>query len=201
MAPAVDESTREQLLREARDLYLEKGFAGFSLREVARRVGVSATAVYRHFEDKEDLLAEVCAAGFRIFSGYLIRALDGRTPRERMARSAALYLQFALENPRDYRVIFMGAADDLQAVRSRTKPKGRENSATFQFLVDRVRECMQVGDIARGDPEQTATMIWANVHGLASLRISGHLSFGMNDEQFAKFYKRATDLYVERLAP
>jgi AcrR family transcriptional regulator len=195
-----DETTRDRLLREARDLYLDKGFAGFSLREVARRTGVSATAVYRHFDSKEALLEEVCAAGFRIFSGYLIRALDGRTPRDRMVRSSALYLQFAIENPRDYRVIFMGAADDHARAAS-GKPKGRENSATFQFLVDRVRECMQVGDIARGDPEQTATMIWANVHGLASLRISGHLSWGMNDEQFAKFYKRATELFLDGLAP
>src|SRR5437868_3673187 len=101
--------TKARLRTEARDLYLDGGFAGFSLREVARRCGVSATAVYRHFDDKEALLRDVCATGFHIFSSYLLHALAARTPRDRLSARAEQYLRFAIENTRDYRFIFIVA--------------------------------------------------------------------------------------------
>src|SRR5262245_2438955 len=100
MAPE-REPTRARLLTIARDLYLEAGPAGFSLREVARRAAVSAPAVYRHYDGKEALLREACGEGFRIFSTYLIRALTGSTPRARLTRSIEEYLHFGLEHPLD----------------------------------------------------------------------------------------------------
>jgi AcrR family transcriptional regulator len=123
------EQTKARLLTEARDLYIEEGFARFSLREVARRAGVSAAAVYRHYDGKEALLRQVCAEGFRVFSSYLLRALAGKTPRERMVLCSRQYLRFALEHPRDYRVIFMGAAEDFAAL----APAGKayESAPTF----------------------------------------------------------------------
>jgi AcrR family transcriptional regulator len=193
------EQTKARLLTEARDLYLEEGFARFSLREVARRAGVSAAAVYRHYDGKEALLRQVCAEGFRIFSSYLMRALAGATPRERLVQSSRQYLRFALEHPRDYRVIFMGGAEDFAAL----APPGNahESAPTFQFLVDRVRECMQAGVILAADPTATAALVWANVHGLASLRLSGHLARAGSDEEFARFYDGAVERLLAGLAP
>src|SRR4051812_39557695 len=63
--------TRALLVTAARDLFLEAGEAGFSLREVARRVGVSPAAVYRHFDGKEALIFAACTQGFAVFSSYL----------------------------------------------------------------------------------------------------------------------------------
>lgn len=193
------EQTKARLLAEARDLYLEEGFGRFSLREVARRAGVSAAAVYRHYDGKEALLRQVCAEGFRIFSSYLLRALAGTTPRERMVLCSRQYLRFALEHPRDYRVIFMGAAEDVAALVP--KEDSYQSAPTFQFLVDRVRECVQAGVIDGGDPTTTAALIWANVHGLASLRLSGHLARAGSDAQFARFYDEAVERLLEGLAP
>jgi AcrR family transcriptional regulator len=193
------EQTKARLLTEARDLYLEEGFVRFSLREVARRAGVSAAAVYRHYDGKEALLRQVCAEGFRIFSSYLLRALAGETPRERLVQSSRQYLRFALENPRDYRVIFMGAAEDVAALAP--AENAHEYAPTFQFLVDRVRECMQEGVIRKGDPTATAALVWANVHGLASLRLSGHLARAGSDEQFRHFYDEAVERLLAGLAP
>ncbi|HEX8950264.1 MAG TPA: TetR/AcrR family transcriptional regulator [Polyangia bacterium] len=192
------EHTKARLRTEARDLYLDGGFAGFSLREVARRAGVSAAAVYRHFDDKEALLRDVCAAGFAIFSSYLLRALAARTPRERMAAAAEQYLRFALENPRDYRFIFMGAAEDRATL---APVETAESASTFHFLVDRVRECMQVHVLQKGDPQAIAASIWAHVHGLCSLRLSGHFAGQGSDEEFARFYHAATHQLLAGLAP
>ncbi len=193
------EQTRARLVAEARDLYLEVGLERLSLREVARRSGVSAPAVYRHFDSKEALLAEVCAEGFRIFSSYLSRALQAPTARERMTASAEQYLRFALEHPHDYRAIFMAGAGDGPRVLPLPKNDSRY-AGTFQFLVDRVRECMQDKVLRKADPDETAAIIWAHVHGLASLRLSGNLSRAGNDAQFKKFYMHAAEQLLAGLA-
>src|SRR4051812_755521 len=162
--------TRALLVTAARDLFLEAGEPGFSLREVARRVGVSPAAVYRHFEGKEALIFAACTQGFEVFSGYLVRALAASTPLERALAACEQYRAFALENPLDYRFIFMSPAEQVQP------PQAGASSAierpllpqytTFQFLVDRVRECMDAGVIARGDPGKTSVLVWAHLHGL-----------------------------------
>jgi AcrR family transcriptional regulator len=191
------EHTKARLRAEARDLYLERGFAGFSLREVARRAGVSGAAVYRHFDDKEALLRDVCAAGFRIFSSYLLRALAARTPRERMAATAEQYLRFAVENSRDYRFIFMGAAEHYATL---APADTTESAGTFHFLVERVRECMQERVLAKADPFAVAATIWAHVHGLVSLRLSGHFAGYGSDDEFARFYRAAAAQLLAGLA-
>ena len=190
-----DPDTRARLLERAREVYLEGGPAHFSLREVARRVGVSAPAVYRHFDDKEALLAAVCEEGFRTFGSYLLRALSARSPLARLRAAGDQYLRFALDHPRDYRVIFMSAVEDLGGA-----PGSPHESPTFQFLVDRVRECMDVEVLAAGDPAEVAVAIWAHVHGLASLRLSGQLAVIGNDAAFAKFFRRSTDRLLAGLA-
>jgi AcrR family transcriptional regulator len=193
------EETRARLLREARDLYLEKGLAAFSLREVARRVDLSPGAVYRHFDSKEALLREVCAAGFRTFGSYLMRALAAPTPRERMTSSALQYLRFGLENPLDYRVMFMGGADGFAAVGP--PPGSSSPEPTFQFLVDRVEECMRAKILRKGDSTEVAAIIWAHVHGLVSLRLSGHLGRAGTDAEFTRFYESAAERVIRGLAP
>ena len=188
--------TKARLLAEARDLYVEEGPASFSLREVARRAGVSAAAVYRHYDGKDALFEQVCAAGLQVFYGYLVRALSEPTPHERLVGSAAQYLYFGLENPRDYRVLFMGAGP----VHKQPPGKGKKPDATFQFLIDRVQECMKAGILREDDPDEVATAIWAHVHGLVSLRLAGQLAHVGSDAQFAKLYQRSTERLVEGLS-
>jgi AcrR family transcriptional regulator len=191
------DGTKARLLGEARDLYLEEGFARFSLREVARRAGVSAAAVYRHYDGKEGLFGEVCAAGLQVFYGYLVRAMAEATPQARLGAAGRQYLRFALEHPSDYRVLFMGGAADAPTAPPPGKPRTPE--PTFQFLVDRVRECMHAGLLREGDADETAAIIWAQVHGLVSLRLTGQLARVGTDAQFARFYERAVDQLIAGL--
>jgi AcrR family transcriptional regulator len=188
--------TRTELMAAARDLFLENGPAQFSLREVARRVGISAPAVYRHFDNKEALLLAACTQGFHVFSGYLVRALSARTPRERLLATSEQYRLFALENPLDYRFIFMTVADK---VRSETGGS-LEQDTTFQFLVDRVRECTEAGVLAPNEPMISAVLIWAHVHGLVSLRLSQHLHAIGNDEAFTGLYRASVERLLRGLA-
>jgi AcrR family transcriptional regulator len=194
------DQTRARLIAEARDLYLEEGLGRFSLREVARRAGISAPAIYRHYEGKEALLREVCSQGFRIFALYLARALDEKRPRERLVRAGKEYLRFALENPRDYRFMFMSAAEDVAAMQP--VRRADDPDPTFQFLVDRVDECIQARVLKRGrTAPATARYIWAFVHGMASLRLSGLLEEAGDAAHFAAYYATALDQLLDGLAP
>ena len=180
-------ATRTQLLDIARSIVVHEGTTDFSLREVARRAGLSPAAVYRHFASKEALLDEVCAIGFQKLCMYLLGATSAKTPRARLDASGDAYLRFALENPEDYRAIFMTP--------SRGKKPGSPGEA-FQLLMDRVRECMDAKVLKRGDVMEVSVSIWAHVHGLASLRLSGHLAEAGSDAQFKSFYRQSVDKLV-----
>jgi AcrR family transcriptional regulator len=159
--------TRARILSEARELLLEAGLNGFSMRVLAERVGVTATALYRHFDDRD--------AGFSTFGSYLMRALGGATPLERFRLTGKAYLDFALEQGRDYELMFMTNCEDLGLQRLSEEIQQRAQS-TFVFLVDRVSECMEAGVFARAEPRTVAVYVWAQTHGLASLWLVGQLA-------------------------
>ncbi len=198
------DDTRALLLTAARDLFLEAGEPGFSLREVARRVGVSPAAVYRHFEGKEALIFAACTQGFEVFSSYLVRALAATTPLERALAACEQYRAFGVENPLDYRFIFMSPATPEQKPKEPASFAGDQPTlpqhSTFQFLVDRVRECMDAGVIARGDTQRTAVLVWAHLHGLVSLRLAGLLRAIGDEQAFAEIYRQSVARLFRSLA-
>jgi len=162
------DSTRDRILAEARELYAREGLAGLSMRKVAGRLDLSATAIYRHFRDKEALLLRMVEESFQVFASYLVRALSEATPRARFDRTVRAYHDFALDNPNDYGLLFMSSAKHW-GLSHVPEDKGAQFRATFQLLVDRIEECMDACVMQRRDPEQTALLVWAHGHGLASL--------------------------------
>jgi len=205
-APGVNDvnivaDTRERIVEEARDLYITEGLAGLSMRKVAERVGVTATALYRHFEDKQALLLAVVQTGFERFTTYLLRGLAGKTPGSRMAKTGEGYLRFALENPAYYRIMFMSMREDLGY--DRFPALSKENlSRSFQLLVDRTRECQEAKLIRPGDPHEVAVLIWSFVHGLVSLYLAGHMGpLDRKPEAFARFYAAAQAEFLLGLHP
>src|SRR5256714_12236197 len=176
------DQTRARLLAEARDHFLAVGFARFSLREVARRAHVSATAVYRHFDDQEGLLRAVGAEGSRLFESYLLRAMAAPTARERLIQSAIACVRFAMQHPRDYQFLFIG---------------GGAYQRTFGFLVDRARDCL--ASPGASDPIQVATGLWAQLHGRISLLVAGYLA-PADDATLFEDVSRAAEQALKRLA-
>lgn len=162
----------ERILATARDLYVEEGLAGVSMRKIAERVGVTATAIYRHYANKNVLLGEVVAEGFKIFGTYLQRALEGETPLERLRLTGEAYAQFATDHPQFYKVMFL-APHDYDFSGEGSAMLERRNMATFQFMLDRIRECMDAGVLRRDDPEKVALSIWTMSHGIMSLYLAG----------------------------
>jgi AcrR family transcriptional regulator len=185
--------TKERILQESRELLREKGIAGFSMRGVAERVGVTATALYRHFEDKDALLAALLEQGFLTFGSYLMRALAGKTPMDRLRRAGYAYFDFALEHPRDYALMFMTPCQELGLKSVSDGAKSRMD-ATFVFLVDRVQECIAAGVCEAHDPTAIALNIWAEVHGLVCLRLNGQL-----DDLDERAFRERVDFMLDRI--
>ena len=171
---------RNNILTCACHLYLEDGLDGFSMRKLAKQVGVTAPALYRHFESREHVITDVVREAYREFTAALYRALEGRTVLERFFKAGEGYLDFALKHPRWYELLFISpeqlGMDEL--------PEDLEDQgcAVHQFWVDRVRECIDAGILIEGDPVKTSLTMWAHAHGMITLYHHGH--FRMDEETF-----------------
>jgi AcrR family transcriptional regulator len=163
---------RRALLEEALRTIQTHGVEHLTLRTVGERLGVSRSALYRHFADKQSLLAAVGKEGFSDLRKVLADAWE-RNGRGRNGLSAmgVAYVQFAVEHPSHYRVMFGGfiesAAKDDEFM--------GEATAAFQVLVDALVEQQNTGDLRRDEPALMARFVWALVHGAAMLIIDGQL--------------------------
>lgn len=171
---------REKILGCACDLYLADGLEGFSMRKLARSVGVTAPALYRHYESREHVLTDMVREAYGEFTGTLYRALEGRTALERFLRAGEGYLDFALKNARWYQLLFI--APEQLGMGSLPGDIEAMGCAIHQFWVDRVRECQDAGILRDGDPLQLSLTMWAHAHGMITLYHHGH--FRMDEETF-----------------
>ncbi|MCX6622357.1 MAG: TetR/AcrR family transcriptional regulator [Acidobacteria bacterium] len=164
---------KDTLLDAAIALIAEVGPNAFTLREVARRAGVSHNAPYRHFRDREDLLGAVAAQGFHRLTASLEGAMgQGATAVERLRLAGHGYMQFALEWPQHIQVMFdlpHSAATPVEYIAA--------GERAFQTLLDAVIAVQGEGALPPGDPHPYAVVAWSSVHGLAKLAIAQRLPF------------------------
>jgi AcrR family transcriptional regulator len=164
---------REAIIRCACDLYLSEGLDGFSMRKLAKCVGCTAPALYRHYESKEEVMRDVVAEAYRLFAQYLYRALEGKTTPDRFLKAGQAYVAFALEQPALYEVLYVPL--DLLGIQPGEGPVADQACAVGQFWSDRVREMMDAGFLHRGDPHRVSLTLWAHGHGMVSLYHRGLL--------------------------
>ncbi|NNM04956.1 MAG: TetR/AcrR family transcriptional regulator [Gemmatimonadetes bacterium] len=165
---------RDQIIRCACDLYLSDGIEGFSMRKLAKCVGCTAPALYRHYESKDEVIQDVVTEAYRQFTQYLYRALEGRTPSERFTMAGKSYFDFAMEQPALYEIIYLPRA--ILGAHSADVAVAHEASAIGQFWTDRVREMMDAGFLKDGDPSEVSHTLWGHAHGLISIYHRGLLS-------------------------
>ena len=168
---------RESLLAAAVQLIAEVGPAGFNLREVARRAGVSHNAPYRHFKDKGQLMAEVAAEGFRELNEALLEgAASEVTAIGQLKRAGYAYVAFALRRPEHFAAMF-------DAPELGTDPACRQvGDEAFASLVGVIDLCQREGQLPAGGTEYRALLAWSLVHGIAKLAVANRLPFRSGDE-------------------
>ena len=173
---------RRALLDEAVATIRAEGVEGLTLREIGARLGVSRTALYRHFADKGALLEAVATEGFRTLRERLVAAWEegGRPGFDAMG---VAYVRFALANPSHYRVMFGG----FVAPEARQPELSTEGQGAFQALVDALAALQQAG-LVRGDDVVTmASFVWSVVHGVAMLGIDGELRKFAGVEELTRY--------------
>ncbi|WP_432150052.1 TetR/AcrR family transcriptional regulator [Streptomyces sp. bgisy029] len=157
---------RAACLRAARELLEEDGSPGLSLRAVARRAGVSATAPYRHYADREALVSAVAAEGYRELAGSLAQAHPAPSTPDELAAVAVAYVRFALEHPALFRAMFAEPCD----------PTSEERVAATAAVAQYVRTIVAATfPGVDADADALSTTVWALVHGLAFLHLDGKL--------------------------
>jgi len=169
---------RPALLRAAVRLIAQSGPGGFTLREVARRAGVSHNAPYRHFRNKEELLAEVAAQGFEEMRAAMLEAAEMEASAlGRLRRSGWAYVAFALRRKEHFTVMFETPLEKTD------HPEMAEAAGrAFQTLVDFVKQCQEEGALPPVDGERVALLAWSQVHGIAKLALTGQLPFRSDQE-------------------
>lgn len=162
---------RQTLLDAAVKLIAEVGPRAFTLREVARRAGVSHNAPYRHFASKDELLAEVAAEGFDRLTASMRKCMKrGGSAMERLQECGCGYVEFALRWPQHFQVMF----DLPRPAQEHEKHKAAGHNA-YAVLLECTTAAQQSGDFPAGDLLPLVWTAWSFVHGIAKLTISGNL--------------------------
>ncbi len=162
---------RRALLDASLALITEEGFGALSLREVARRAGVTHAAPYRHFADKEALLGAVAEEGFRAMTSRMREAMARESsPQMRLRACGVAYVLFAVENASHFRVMF-----GPHFTRPLALSASSEQVDAFGVLVGALVEAQRAGDVREGEAQDLALTCWSLVHGLASLLVDRQL--------------------------
>jgi AcrR family transcriptional regulator len=166
---------RQRLIRTALDLLAEQGLEGMTLRNIARRAGVSHSAPLRHFTSLADLLAEVAAHGFRTLSEAIEKSAaqlaPGVGPLARLRAGSRAYVACAVANPALFALMFRPELLDAA-----NESYSRDGGAAFERVVVQVRAAQDAGWHPRRDTRVLAGTVWAALHGLATLWAQGALS-------------------------
>jgi AcrR family transcriptional regulator len=173
---------RRALIDTALSMVTEEGAWDFTLREVARRTGVSHMAPYNHFEDKAALLAEVAALGFESLRNTMEVAARGQTrsTRKALAGTSVAYVRFGVEHPAHYRLMFGAELAD----KARYPSLQIASDATFAVLTAVLERGQAAGQVRRELVRDQALTAWSLVHGLTTLIIDQRVSFlGVSSEE------------------
>lgn len=171
------------------------------MRRLAEAVGVTAPALYRHFDSKEQVLHEVVAEAVRSLGAYLYRALAGASPRERLQLALDGYAEFGLDQQRRFEIVFappewLGLTDVPAEIEA-------QGAAIGCFWNDRIRECIEAGILRAGDPHEVGLTIWSHAQGLVSLFHRGRLSVDgdrVDRDGFLALYRRSVERMMSGLA-
>lgn len=185
---------KRALLDAALELVRTQGAEAFTLREVARRAGVSHNAPYRHFRDRGELLAAVAVEGYERLTQSMVKAAESATtPSDRFLQCGFGFLQFALRYPEHFKVIF----DTPQRYEY---PEARvAGERTFGTLLGYIRECQAAGVLPQDDARCLGLTYLGLVQGTAKLAITGRLPFSEVAE-VCRFFEKASSALTRGFA-
>lgn len=167
------QQVRALIIDAARALFVSKGIEAVTMREIAKRINYSATSIYSHFSDKEELLRAICDTDFLALATNLKNLLQITNPIERLYALGRGYAAFALTHPNQYRMMFMTERTPWEPAESSLQQDNAEQDAYFQ-LKSVVKDVHAAGFFRADlqDADLIAQTIWAGMHGVCALQIN-----------------------------
>jgi len=169
---------RDETLSEARKLIREEGYQGLTIRKLAQRMECSPMALYSYFADKQALLAALAREGFE----KVAKRFDSTAHRDPLVAVKKIlldYIAYAVENPNEYRILFLSVETLGELELSREDLQ--ERNPAFGALFKRVETCIRAG-VLKGEPFAVSTVLWTAAHGAASVLITA-LKFPLGSRQ------------------
>ncbi len=166
--------TRDKILDAARDLFISEGYDGVSMRKVAERIEYSPTAIYVHFQDKEDLFRQLCQEDFARLAEVFQSAAMPLDPIERLRFIGQTYVEFGIRYPNHYKLMFMTPHPAAALDECDREIKGNPEVDAYAFLKLTVQQAIDAGCFREDfkDCELLSQTVWAAVHGVISLHIA-----------------------------
>lgn len=173
---------RDRLLDTSRRLLLRHGYRNFSLRKVAREIGVSATSIYLHFDSKDHLIHTLMERSIDQLNRRLEEAVTkGTGPIEKLNILARVYVRFALEHSREYQIIYMVSSDEMSRY---PKEKFRKARRGYELVTEVIEDGVDRQLLDEKYPRIASYIFWAQLHGVMSVVLSRRLDNRLDQQEF-----------------
>lgn len=172
---------RKRILAAAKVLFLQEGYEGTSIRKIASAIEYSPTTIYLYYREKNAILLALQKEGFKLLRSKFLLLNKVDNPLERLKVIGRSYLQFALENPDFYELMFV-MKEPLKSLEKGLREEWDDGKKVVESLVFVLEDCQQKGYFTGQDPYHFSIMVWSQVHGLAVLCLHGHLSYIAKEE-------------------
>ncbi|MBI3163270.1 MAG: TetR/AcrR family transcriptional regulator [Anaerolineales bacterium] len=171
---------KNALIQAGVEILAKEGVGGLSLRKVAQRAGVSHSAPYAHFPDKQSLIAAISTEGFNQLYAELEAAISShsKNPKKQLIEGVQAYVHFAMENLDTFKIMFSGVLEKEKDYSSFVDI----SSKTFKLVVEVVQACQNAGVLPAAPADLMAVSVWGQVHGIVSLALEGQVSHTVLDK-------------------
>jgi AcrR family transcriptional regulator len=190
------EEMRRRIVDAAQHLYVQNGFDKLSIRAIADAIEYSPATIYLYFKDKNEVVYAIHQQAFLQLMNDFKPILSLTDPFEKLMAMGRQYIQFAIENPELFDVMFIITAP-METLEFR-EDIWTEGRIAFNMLVQVVQECMNAKVFRQQDTEVVAMMIWSMIHGHTALFVRKRLNM-FTDERRAELMEGAFQLFTETL--
>ncbi len=168
------EDLKQSILDAAKKLFLKDGYEATSIRKIAAEIEFSPTTIYLYYKDKGEIAHALHQEGFKILAGQFRVLSYVESPIERLRAMGKVYLQFALDYPDFYELMFVMKEPMAHIKQGCEMDEWEEGTQAFQLLLANVQACQAAGYFAGYDPVAFAMMTWSAMHGFCTLKLHGH---------------------------
>jgi len=175
-------SLREEIIDVSKELLLKDGFNKISMRKIAKRVNVTATSIYLHFKNKDDLLLALIEESIQNLNKALMKAMNSSLdPIQQLEKLAEAYIQYALENPQEYEIIYMVRPEEMPKY---PKVKFQEVRQTYELLSGIIQDGKEKELFDVDNPLISAYTLWAQIHGVVTVVLNKRLDTRIPRDSF-----------------